>query len=417
MRVRVYDNKKHDNERQRNEFEQMSSSRNAALPEGDLVNADDTHEWKRTHWGEYDKAPTGNKMYGDIYTINRPEQYDTNKKRVELKRRIREEFPDAKIKYDNGTISFRVPQNNDEFKDFVIKDDYTPTPIYNRPEYNVRLRKYYELPSIKQNSVMYYKPKDVEITKKYLPMAEANVYKKNGDWGDIGFLGSQYITDDNKQFKFDDNFDYNKYFHEVPYEQMQPGDLIFSDLYNHDGKLLRKGKTPETIIMNDRWWDDEGSAYESLVPTYEVVTDFDEHDIEHSRVYRPNTEKIYDDSEYRRVKKLNDEIKRENDYVRSIYTDKQFPSDAELGYKSNGGVLDATYNEQINRIRQPRFAGWRFKDGGIYIKEENRGKFTEQAQRAGMTTKQFTSEVLENPDKYSPTTVKRARFSRNIGGN
>lgn len=79
----------------------------------------------------------------------------------------------------------------------------------------------------------------------------------------------------------------------------------------------------------------------------------------------------------------------------------------------NGGVLDTTYREQINRIRQPRFAGWRFKDGGIHIKEENRGKFTQQANNAGMGVQEFAKHVLANKDNYSSTTIKRANFARN----
>ena len=204
--------------------------------------------------------------------------------------------------------------------------------------------------------------------------------------------------------------------------------------------------------------------------------------------------------------------------------EEQFQSDAELGYKRNGGVLDATYNEQIERIRQPRFVGWRmngrrpiiksrrklldrvnnssvnfvermkdanrekywfddnnygthlmswatqdgravvypkiqekngklvyykndkdaidnaimnndvlymtprearwftenykkyypeFADGGIHIKEENRGKFTEYAKRHGKTVPQMEDEVLSNKDKYPTTIVRRAVFSRN----
>ena len=56
------------------------------------------------------------------------------------------------------------------------------------------------------------------------------------------------------------------------------------------------------------------------------------------------------------------------------------------------------------------------KQGGIYIKPENRGKFTEQAQSAGMGVQEFASKVLGNKEDYSPTTVKRANFARNAAG-
>ena len=49
----------------------------------------------------------------------------------------------------------------------------------------------------------------------------------------------------------------------------------------------------------------------------------------------------------------------------------------------------------------------------IHIKKENEGKFTEAANRAGMSVQQFASHVLSNKDKYSGKLVKRANFARN----
>lgn len=56
------------------------------------------------------------------------------------------------------------------------------------------------------------------------------------------------------------------------------------------------------------------------------------------------------------------------------------------------------------------------KQGGIYIKPENRGKFTEQAQAAGMGVQEFARKVLANKEDYSSTTVKRANFAKNAAG-
>lgn len=53
------------------------------------------------------------------------------------------------------------------------------------------------------------------------------------------------------------------------------------------------------------------------------------------------------------------------------------------------------------------------KKGGIHIKQKNRGKFTESANRVGMGVQEFANHVLANKDKYSPTLVKRANFARN----
>lgn len=64
------------------------------------------------------------------------------------------------------------------------------------------------------------------------------------------------------------------------------------------------------------------------------------------------------------------------------------------------------------------------KGGKIYIKPENRGKFTASANRAGMGVQEFARHVLANKEDYSSTQVKRANFARNaskwkhaMGGN
>ena len=58
-----------------------------------------------------------------------------------------------------------------------------------------------------------------------------------------------------------------------------------------------------------------------------------------------------------------------------------------------------------------------YEQGGkIYIKPENRGKFTASANRAGMGVQEFASHVLANKDDYSSTQVKRANFAHNAAG-
>ena len=57
------------------------------------------------------------------------------------------------------------------------------------------------------------------------------------------------------------------------------------------------------------------------------------------------------------------------------------------------------------------------KDGGeIHIKKANRGKFTEQANRAGMGVQEYAAHVLANKEDYPTSTVMRANFARNFGG-
>jgi len=53
------------------------------------------------------------------------------------------------------------------------------------------------------------------------------------------------------------------------------------------------------------------------------------------------------------------------------------------------------------------------EQGGIFIKPENKGKFTAAAKRAGMGVQEFANKVLSNKEDYSSTTVKRANFARN----
>lgn len=55
----------------------------------------------------------------------------------------------------------------------------------------------------------------------------------------------------------------------------------------------------------------------------------------------------------------------------------------------------------------------KFAKGGIYIKPENRGKFTEWAEDRGMDVQEAARKVMANTDEYSPTIVKRANFARN----
>lgn len=53
------------------------------------------------------------------------------------------------------------------------------------------------------------------------------------------------------------------------------------------------------------------------------------------------------------------------------------------------------------------------KGGKIHIKEENRGKFTAAAKRAGKSVQAYAAQIMANPDNYSPTLRKRANFAKN----
>lgn len=51
--------------------------------------------------------------------------------------------------------------------------------------------------------------------------------------------------------------------------------------------------------------------------------------------------------------------------------------------------------------------------GGIHIKEENKGKFTNKANDRGLGVQEFANKVLNNKYAYDATTVKQANFAKN----
>lgn len=50
------------------------------------------------------------------------------------------------------------------------------------------------------------------------------------------------------------------------------------------------------------------------------------------------------------------------------------------------------------------------------IKISRPGAFTAKAKAAGKTPLGYANQVMANPDKYSPLTVKQANFAKNFGG-
>lgn len=66
---------------------------------------------------------------------------------------------------------------------------------------------------------------------------------------------------------------------------------------------------------------------------------------------------------------------------------------------------------------QNEILGSVFAEGGsISIKPSKRGTFTAAATKHGMGVQEFASEVLSNPDKYSPKMRQKANFARNASG-
>lgn len=87
-------------------------------------------------------------------------------------------------------------------------------------------------------------------------------------------------------------------------------------------------------------------------------------------------------------------------------------------YNNFNQAADVTNENQFlqSMYNVEAFGGSLFKEGGIMIKKENRGKFTESANRANMGVQEYARHILANKEDYSPTLIKRANFARNFGG-
>lgn len=84
-------------------------------------------------------------------------------------------------------------------------------------------------------------------------------------------------------------------------------------------------------------------------------------------------------------------------------------------YNNFNQAADVTNENQFlqSMYNVEAFGGSLFKEGGIMIKKENRGKFTESANRANMGVQEYARHILANKEDYSPTLIKRANFARN----
>jgi len=73
-----------------------------------------------------------------------------------------------------------------------------------------------------------------------------------------------------------------------------------------------------------------------------------------------------------------------------------------------------------SQLNQKRYGGetnpYLKARSGIYIKPENRGKFTAWAQNHDMGVQEAASKVMANKEEYSPSVVKMANFAKNAAG-
>ena len=123
---------------------------------------------------------------------------------------------------------------------------------------------------------------------------------------------------------------------------------------------------------------------------------------------------MYNMSRMNKQENLNSFITQQPEAVypnkRMLYGDKSMFAEMGGEYSYGGMYPDggSVYNPDayVGQLVQ-------YKKGGIYIKPENKGKFTEWASSHGMSVQEAASHVMANKEKYSSTTVKRANFAKN----
>jgi hypothetical protein len=84
------------------------------------------------------------------------------------------------------------------------------------------------------------------------------------------------------------------------------------------------------------------------------------------------------------------------------------------------GVIGTAAAAAASQLNQKRFGGetnpYLKARSGIYIKPENRGKFTAWAQNHDMGVQEAANKVMSNKEEYSPSVVKMANFAKNAAG-
>lgn len=84
------------------------------------------------------------------------------------------------------------------------------------------------------------------------------------------------------------------------------------------------------------------------------------------------------------------------------------------GHWNGENFTTSPYNKYMQGFKYGNWGANSFGGGGgIHIKKENRGKFSEAAKRAGYSTQAYARHIMANKENYSPTLVKRANFARN----
>ena len=96
--------------------------------------------------------------------------------------------------------------------------------------------------------------------------------------------------------------------------------------------------------------------------------------------------------------------------------EKQEALAKDMGLRDEQGMPNEASQEIVGdeeAIRQLQDNVEQAMYGGIHIKEENKGKFTNKANDRGLGVQEFANKVLNNKSAYDTTTVKQANFAKN----
>ena len=84
-----------------------------------------------------------------------------------------------------------------------------------------------------------------------------------------------------------------------------------------------------------------------------------------------------------------------------VLSEEQLNELQDVFHYQSGDEVIAAYNQMIQEMK---------KGGPIYIKKQNRGKFTESAKRAGKSVQEYAHKVMNDPDA-TPLQKRRANFA------
>lgn len=317
---------------------------------------------------------------------------------------IREEFPGALIKIENGVKTFRLTKVNEE---------------YILPKVESKWNTVVTLPNgQEERQIKELLPETKTITKETTPKYKITEQRLQDV---VKFVDPWTLPKWTMALEDENGKPYSDRYYQLQneyYDNGGTGDPL-EYILNKDFELVERGthsqlkfpiwsntKNFDVIYFNKKNKEVDGLEMkydpEAKLAGYGFGRNLEDSDI--IEIYKPKTNKTTITTIDQDAVKRNKFIKEMNDANRiaNIVNAGQNRT-WNLQYQQGGptGLTIIIDDEQ-------------FKKGGqIHIKEKNKGKFTKQAQSAGMSVQEFARHVLAHKDRYPASTVKRANFARN----